>query len=381
MNITTLKKVLLPILESKLTPWIWGYHGKGKSETVETIYKDLGWLIFNFRLNTQADVGDFLGLQDFVKDSKTGKSIATAFCMPEWLKNAIDFCLANPDKRACIFIDEINRAATTDLIGPVFQMSLDRRLHTFIFPDNLDVIVASNPNTSDYAVLNLDDKALLSRFWHVYFNPTKAEWFAYATAKEFDSSIPGFIEENPEFLEEQNLEGFSVSDFAKPDRRKWTLIDRLLKRNFLTVEEQGEVLSGLIGVAPAIAFEKYLEKMDKPVTLEEVLESYPSVRDRILKAANQSKTRTDILHNVAEKVKDYFKDDPAITELHGSNVVSFIKDLPNDLMFGVMHAIYRKRKFHDFCENKYEKLNMVELEKRLEVIRRTVLPESLVKNG
>lgn len=381
MNITTLKKVLLPILECRITPWIWGYHGKGKSETIETLYKDNGWVLFNFRLNTQADVGDFLGLQDFVKDPVTGKSIATAFCMPDWLKKAIDFCTANPDKRACIFIDEINRAATTDLIGPVFQMSLDRRLHTYEFPKNLDVIVASNPNTKDYSVLNLDDKALLSRFWHVYFNPTKQEWFVYATDNKFENDITSFIEENPEFLEETDLESFSVSDFAKPDRRKWSLIDRLLKKGFLTPDEQSEVISGLVGVAPAIAFEKHQEKMDKPVTLEEILESYEKVRDRILKAANNTNTRTDILHNATNKVMDFFKDDPAINEIHGTNVVRFIKDLPNDLMFQVMHSIYRKRKFHDFCETKYEKLNMIELEKRLEVIRRTVLPETLVKNG
>lgn len=379
MNITTFNKVLLPILQAGITPWIWGLHAKGKTETVQTFYRTRGWLIFNFRLNTQADVGDFLGLQSFVKD-EFGNDVATKFCMPEWLRQCIEFCKANPDKRAAVFIDEINRAARFDLLGPVFQMSLDRWLHTTEFPKNLDVICASNPPTKDYKVLNVADEALLSRFWHCYFSPTRQEWVNYTIEQDYDPTIAGFIEESPEFLEQDSLVPFSVGAYAKPDRRKWGMVNTLRKQGILSKDEQADVFAGLVGTAATIGYEGYLKKLDKPVTAEEILAAYPKVRERIIAAKNSERARTDILGTAANKVIDYFKDDPAVSEMEGTNVVNFIKDLPNDHMFSVLHAIYRKRKFHDFCEAKYEDLNMIELEKRLEIIRRTVLPETLQKN-
>src|SRR5690606_1132792 len=120
MNIAQMHRILPILNKLRLTPWIWGYHAKGKSQTVERYYRSQGWLVFNFRLNTQADVGDFLGLQDFITD-ENGNKVATKFCMPEWLLQAMEFVKNNPGKRACIFIDEINRAARMDLLGPVFQ--------------------------------------------------------------------------------------------------------------------------------------------------------------------------------------------------------------------------------------------------------------------
>lgn len=62
MNIATLKKVIPFLNQAKISAWVWGFHGKGKSETIETLYKEQGWLVFNFRLNCMADAGDFLGL-------------------------------------------------------------------------------------------------------------------------------------------------------------------------------------------------------------------------------------------------------------------------------------------------------------------------------
>jgi len=380
MNIATFTEVLLPVLEAKITPLVWGQHAKGKTEVIEHFYKSRDWLIFNFRLNIMADVGDFLGLADFALD-ENGNKTATKFHMPNWLNECIKFCKANPDKRACVFLDEINRPARFDLLGPVFQVSLDRKLHEVVFPDNLDVIAAANPATKDYKVLSIKDEALLSRFWHVYFSPTVKEWHQHSVKKEYDPNISLFLEESPQFLEQDDLATFSVSDYAKPDRRKWSKVNELLKQGKLTKDQQIEVFGGLIGVTATIAFEAFLKKQDKPVTAEEILKNYALVRPRILAAKNSEQTRTDVLGQAASKIIEHFNADTEFSEEEGTNAISFIKDLPNDQMFSVMHAIYRKRKFHDFCESHYEALKMIELEDRLRVIRRTVQPETLKENG
>lgn len=373
MNITTLKRVLPFLIEGRITPWIWGYHGKGKSESIESWCRELGYLCFNFRLNTQCDVGDFLGLQDFVKDAK-GQSIATRFCMPDWLKQAFDFTDKNPDKWAIIFVDEVNRAATKDLLGPLFQMSLDFKLHTYDFSDRkIALINASNPPTEDYSgVLSLDDKALLGRFCHLNFNPDKKEYFSYLKSKNIDVDVIDFLREQPDFIEEKDLAKFSVADYAKPDRRKWVRGVSKLKQLGLSKDDFGEVFAGLVGIEATVAFEKFLQRADKPLTVEDILNDYDSHRKKVAQYA-KTDMRTDILNTACSKIIEYFQTNPDFTDDQGKNVVKFIEDLPNDLMFNVMHGVYNKRKFHDFCERNYDNI-MKGIEARLEKIRETVDP-------
>lgn len=293
--------------------------------------------------------------------------------MPEWLKECIDFCKANPDKRACIFIDEINRAARFDLIGPIFQMALDRKLHTFDFSNlNIDVICASNPNTKDYSVLSLKDKALLSRFCHIFFSPDKKEFFAYGKAVKADNDVMSFLKEQPDFIEEKDLDKFSVSDYAKPDRRKWIRGVSELRKLGLPKDDYHEVFAGLVGIEATIAFEKHLQRPDKPITVEDILNNYDQVQSKVVEHAGED-SRTDILNNTCAKVIEFFGTNPDFKDEQGKNVIRFIEDLPNELMFNVMHGIYNKRKFHDFCEKHYEEL-LKPLEARLAAIREEVDP-------
>ena len=351
MNIDTLNRVLPILTQFKLVPWLHGHHGKGKSETIETYYKSKGWLVFNFRLGTMADVGDMLGLQDFITDIKTGQKVATKFCMPDWLKQCMDFCEANPDKRAAIFMDEINRARSIDLISPVFQMSLDKKLHTYDFSHlNIDIICASNPDTGNYSgVLSLDDKALLSRFVHINFNPTKEEWREYAINHKYNPDITDFIAENPEFLEESDLESFSISDLARPDRRKWGAVNKVLQGN-LTKNDQYEVLVGMIGTEASAAFNRFLDRDDKPLAIEDILDNYKTKgHARVVKYATEN--RSDILHNACTKVQEYFDNGGDITDKQGTNLMKFTEDLPLGIMFNLATNLYKNKNFYNFCDN------------------------------
>lgn len=353
MNITTLQRVLPVLNECRLTSWLWGYHGKGKSQTVESYYKGNGWLCFNFRLNTQADVGDFLGLQDFITDPVTGEKVATKFCMPEWLKQAMDFVKNNPGKRACIFIDEINRAARFDLLGPVFQMSLDRKLHTYDFSAlDIDIVCAANPDNGNYSVLSLDDKALLSRFVHIYFNPTAEEFHDYAVKKKFEIDILDFLGENPDALEERDLGKFTIDDYARPDRRKWESIDRLLKAK-LSKEDEFEVLQGMLGLTVGTSFFKFRQRDDKGLTLEDIMDKYQGKIQKRVKGYVEN-NRTDILHNAVTKVHDFFKTSEQLNDKKGENVIRFMNDLPLGIMFDLAHKLYKDRRFYDFTERNPE---------------------------
>jgi hypothetical protein len=372
MNITTFKKVLPFLLENKLSPWVWGNHGKGKTETIETYYKENDWLIFNFRLNTMSDVGDFLGLQEIQKNDK-GELAYSKFCMPEWLKKCIDFCKANPGKRAGIFLDEINRAARLDLLGPIFQMSLDRKLHTYDFSMyNIDIISASNYNTKDYSLLNLKDKALMSRFVHINFDPPLKEFFTFAKDK-MDSTLYAFLEENPEFVEEKDLEPFSISQFSKPDRRKWIRgVAKLHELEALNDGEMVELLSGLVGLEAALGLKEYKAKAVKPLTLEEILNTYPKVRNK-LKELVEKTDRSDIVNHTVSKVIEFLQSDKEFTAKQGKNIIAFMEDLPNEHMWNVLYSCYNTKRFFEFCEKHKEKIEP--LVKRCEEIKATIKPK------
>lgn len=371
MNVEQFKQVLPIILESGATPWIWGYHGKGKTEVPTKIYTDLGWYFYNCRLNTKSDVSDISGLVDFLTDHNNNK-VASRNCIPEWLLAGINFALENPNKGSVIYLDEINRPASPELLGPIFQMVLDKRLDSTVFPPNLYFIASGNPPTSDYGVLKVKEKALLSRFWHVYFDPPKSEWFKYAEENNYDPMLINFYKDHPEALEMDDLKTFSISEFATPDRRKAKFIDKILKHN-LPEELLFETLAGFVGFEMARLFVVYKEKEEKPLTKDDILLNYGVNRNRVVKAIKEN--RTDILHKAKEEVANFFSKGETFDKLMGENAIRFANDLPNDLMFDLMHSIYNKRTFHEFCEENYSLLSGIE--KRLIEVRKVVKPETV----
>jgi hypothetical protein len=372
MNLTTFKTVLPFILDVGATPWLWGRHAVGKTETVEKYYLNQGYKFFNIRLNTQSDLGDILGLQEFTTDKATGEKIATKFCYPDWITDLVAWCEANPDKRGCIFIDEVNRAARLEMIGPIFQMSLDRRLHTLPFPANLDVILASNPDTKDYSLLSLKDKALMSRFWHCHFDPSKEEFFTYAESEKADVELLAFLKEQPAFLEEAT-DTFSISEYAKPDRRKWLRYVSPLKANTSFPEKHlGETIAGFIGQDTVLAFEVWLNSREKPFELKDLLKSYNAkFKKEVEKCVTDGKT--DKINDLGDKICKFALTGDDITKKQIENILNFLNDIPNDIMFKVMHSCYDKRKFFDACESVYSKCQaLTSIEEKLKAVYESI---------
>src|SRR5579863_6925024 len=108
MNITDFKASLPYLVKAELTPFVWGHAGIGKSAIVRQYAQEMGYHFFPFYLGTQSDLGDILGLQEFIDNGDGTKS--TAFAIPKWLHSAIAYCNDNPDSGAIIFLDEFNRA-------------------------------------------------------------------------------------------------------------------------------------------------------------------------------------------------------------------------------------------------------------------------------
>jgi hypothetical protein len=339
MLIKDYKRSIPYLIKAKVVPLVWGAHGIGKSAVVRQICDENDWKFTDLRIGSMSDAGDLIGLPDFVTDEK-GNKVATSFFVPDWLKENVDFCKQNPDKYAVLFLDEINRARK-DLQTPLFQMILDHRLHTHVFPDNLFIVAAANYNTEDYNVGDFSDKALSSRFAHAKLSPSVNEWIDHGQSQKIDDGILSFIREQEGMLEKKG-EPFSL-DFVEPCRRSWIMVNNL-KKSGMPAELLQEWMYGIIGVPATAAYLDHQQNAEKPLTGEEIVKHYKKHQDRIRKIVETPGFRTDLLNHSAnaliETIKKLQTEGTALKKAEGSNLVSFLDDVPTELGFKTLQEIY-----------------------------------------
>lgn len=348
MNIKTLKESLPYLFKANVSTMIVGHHGVGKSQAVRQYAQQEGYEFVDLRLGTQ-DVGDLLGLAEFEKDPKTGQSIATKFMRPDWFPT-------DPNSKGIIFLDEINRGRR-DVLQAVFQLCLDKRLHRYELPKEWHVIAAMNPNTEDYIVTDLSDKAFLDRFCHVKLAPSKQEFFDYAKSSKFESQLVVFLQDQPTMLQ-TDLESFELD--VKPSRRSWEAVDRLMKVK-TPVNILRELVSGLVGTTAATAFIKSLSDTDKPISGKDILDNYDKVASRV-KKYSEAKTggRQDMLKYTCDSLLEAIqelKNKP--TDAQSANVVEFLKTIPKDLAFNICRDLYLEDNAKKIIDNSEDLLKIL----------------------
>lgn len=338
MFIKKLKESLDYLVKAKVSVFLWGGAGIGKSESPKQWAEERGYFFRYLNLGTM-EIGDLLGLADFEVDSK-GNKVSTKFMMPDWAKQAIEFATANPDKYSIIMLDELNRANKSTLQG-IFPLVLEKRIHTTQFPSNVYVFAAGNPNTDEYTVNDISDKALLSRFSHVKLNPSTSEWKDHARKQGYDENILSFIQEQPSLLQadgqEHNLEDI------KPNRRAYAMLDRLLK-----VETPPDIFQelcfGLIGHAAGMAFIEHRKNAEKPVEGEQVIKHYSKVNDKVEKFSDAKDGRTDLINSTCDNVLAYLKKrdeaDEKLTKTEEKNLMKFLKTIPAENAFKLGKEIF-----------------------------------------
>lgn len=344
MFINTYKEALPYLIKAGITPMLVGNHGVGKSQANAQIVKDNDWYIVDLRLGTQ-EPADLIGLGDFGLD-ENGKKISTEFMPPKWLTDLIQFCKENPEKKAILFLDEINRARR-DVLQAVFQLVLDKKLHTVELPENAHVVAAMNPNNDGYIVSDISDKAFLDRFCHIKLTPSTAEWFKYAEKKSFKPELISFLKDQPELLQDGTLTDISLDDI-KPSRRSWEAIHKLLE-----VETPAhllrELVFGLVGVTAGQAFITSLKDTDKPINGEEIIKNFGKHKDKLTEYSD-SKTggRIQLVKHTCDSLHAYLenrncleeKDERELKDKESKNLMKFLKLVPLEYSFNLCRDIY-----------------------------------------
>ncbi len=334
MNSNNLKLVLEKALQVKVTAIIWGKAGIGKSQIVKQVAEDLKLDLVDLRLG-QMEVGDLIGLP--CKDNDQ-----TAWLKPAWFPKE--------NTKGILFLDEINRARL-DVLQAIFQLVLDRQLHTHKLPEAWGIVCACNPNTEGYAVNELDT-ALLNRFLHIKYTPETKEFITWAKDTEkVSSGITDFIEKYPHLLGNDTID---IPLEIKPTPRSWEILSKLLFTKPEIPESLWlEVAIGLVGSSCALVFIENLKKnLEKPVRAEQVLNEYAQVKPKI-------KARFDLLRITSDDIVRVLtkKDRIPLDKTQGTNLCDFILDLPKDLAFSIIKELGRVwDKFEDIkkclAENK-----------------------------
>lgn len=274
MKFNTAKNSILLCREARVTPFLWGHRGIGKSSLIREICDERGWGFVDLRCS-QLEASDIRGLPDR-RDDRTvylppadmpvaDLSITEVNKMINAKEEKVRYkeaALLQPRlEKGILFLDEINRAQD-DVLQAVFQLVLDRKVGQFVLPPGWSVVCAGN-FMEGYQVNGFNDPAFLNRFCHLTLSDGEAtmeEWVDYMAMVhgEDASTVIEFATQNLKHLDGEvkgNL-GFSV----QPSRRSWDAVVRVENSAKVIKSPQDaitEVVAGLVGRDPALAYQRY----------------------------------------------------------------------------------------------------------------------------
>jgi hypothetical protein len=354
MDIKQLKNIIPTFLKTDIAPNLIGMTGIGKTSVLYQHAKEKGDHLTVLNIATQ-EVGDLLGLPDHILED--GQKIATKFIVPDWALTAQKFALANPDKYAIIFLDEINRQPRRDVLQAIFPLVLEKRLHTYNFAPNVRIVAAMNPDSDDDFTTDLG-KALINRFCHIKVTTSVSSFCDYAEGAGIGFEITDFIKENPTMLVEDS--NFSIPE-KKPYPRMWEFVDRLKKEGMAPGVFQ-ELLYGLIGQTTTIAFLKYLENAEKPLRAADILDRWTKENKKRISSMvdDEGGRRLDMLKITLEDLgKEIFSEGFSLTTKQEKNLTEFLLMIPRGMLFGFCQEGSKSEFFNKVFGNNMEIIDAI----------------------
>jgi len=308
-----------------------GKHGIGKSELVYQLAPkavhilgladkygdDYVFPVVERRASQMADVGDVIGVPE---PETTEHGRVTKFAPMTWFAQACS--------QPCIlFFDEVDRA-NNDVRQSLMELTDSRKIagHN-LHPDTIVIAMVnggSHDTSNAYQVSELDP-AEHDRWWHVDLEPTVDDWINWANDNCHSMTVD-FIRNNPAHLEH---DGEIEPHKVYPSRRSWAHFDKCLQMAELTGEKifNGDspliyfIGDGYIGKEAAIAFKNYLEKYERVITVEDVLDNKKDLSELELNEANV------LIDKIADS--DEFKEN--MSEERSHNLAKFVYGISAEL--------------------------------------------------
>jgi hypothetical protein len=223
-----------------------------------------------------------------------------------------------------VAFEELNRCPSY-MRAPCLQLLTTRTLNDYILPAGWLPVAAINPGDAGYEVDELD-AALLSRFVQVVVEPDREEWLIWARdGGGIHAGVIAYVASDP-----------AIFDGPEGSPRSWASVSGLL----LAAAEMKparetllEAVGGVVGPARAVAFLRYLDNGEQPLTAGEVL-AYPLHREQL--RVWTASGRLDLVQASLLAIKKRLQakrnyDEVRANRTSWKNLGLFLGDLPGDL--------------------------------------------------
>ena len=270
---------------AKLSLFVWGTTGIGKSETIKTkgakIAKNIGrkFVVWNETNKTekheiakspeeyfflmdiclsQMDPSDLKGLPSL----NGGDTVE--WKVPYWLNIA-----SLPGAKCLILFDEINLAPPS-IQASAYQLILDRALGEVTISDGVGVIAAGNRIEDRANVYDLP-KPLQNRFNHITLKiPSVDDWSVWALKNGVDSRIITFLNAHRSKL--MGKIDSSSKEMAFPTPRSWGKNCSRLIKGITNLKDVESLASSAVGMGASMEFASFL-KLGRKINLQELLKN------------------------------------------------------------------------------------------------------------
>lgn len=290
-----LKSAIAVVMQVKMPVLLWGAPGGGKTSTISSIAKRLGYETLAL-ITSLMEPGDLLGLpivtetelpadigadgdDGFVTFSPSldGKKVkTTVHAVPHW---AIWACTK---RRVVVFFDEIDKTPPT-VANTLLSTIYGRRLHLLRFPNEVIFVAAANPvgEGGDWEL----SLPMANRFCHIPFDVdvdtlvagfTTGNWddeIPIVNIDKYQALVPKWLSLVAAFLRRQpNLKRHLPKDVSQQSRawaspRTWEMAAKLMAASEaagVDDEVRGILLSGCVGSDAAIPFVQFVNTLDLP---------------------------------------------------------------------------------------------------------------------
>jgi hypothetical protein len=297
---------------------IWGFHGIGKTELVESFAKDNGYNWSYIAPAQFEEMGDLLGMP-VAKDGKT------IFSPPEWVPTK--------EGKGILLIDDVNRADDRILRG-IMQLLQNYELASWSLPKGWQIVLTANPDGGDYSVTPIDD-AMLTRMMHITMRFDIKEWAKWAEKNQVDPRGINFILTYPELIHSgerttpRSLVQFFQSIEHIEDLEKDLGIVQILADSCLDKE----------AVTAFIAFVRdKLGRLPSPSDIMDATSFEEEIQEPVWEMVNKSTLRVDLLSTLCTRLVNYLlvhDKQPSSQQLNNIKSFMLMEFIPNDLRLGM----------------------------------------------
>jgi hypothetical protein len=300
---------------------IWGRHGIGKTEIVESLALRNGHQLVYIAPAQFEEMGDLVGMPAI----EAGR---TVFRAPSWVPT-----MPGP---GILLIDDVNRADERILRG-IMQLLQNHELISWKLPPQWQIILTANPDGGDYSVTPMDD-AMLTRMLHITLEFEAKAWVKWAEQNEVDPRGINFVLLYPEIITGQRTTPRTLVQFFEAIK---PIVD--LSANLGLVRMLADSCLDEQTASAFISFVNHnLGELISPETICNARDFEKEVLLPFQKVALKQPIRVDIIAALCTRLVNFLLNQTkSISSNQLNNLKSFIKIdfIPNDLRFAMVQEL------------------------------------------